>query len=60
MTDSTFWHDGYRDCMEGRKPYPPGIPVLDAEYLEGYGAAYAEQETISGQTEQRSERNENI
>lgn len=38
MTNSTFFHDGFRDGRDCVPPSPPDIPVLGDEYMAGYGA----------------------
>ncbi len=39
MTKSTFYHDGYRDACEGRRPSPPSVKVYRLEYIAGYADA---------------------
>lgn len=36
MTDSTFFHDGYHDGLNGLPALPPTVPVYAAEYMDGY------------------------
>lgn len=38
MTNSTFFHDGFRDGRDCLPPSPPDIPVLADEYMAGFGA----------------------
>jgi hypothetical protein len=36
MTNSTFYHDGYADAIDGNEPAPPYVTVYALEYMEGY------------------------
>ncbi len=38
MTDSTFFHDGFRDGRDCLPPSPPDVWVLADEYMAGFGA----------------------
>ena len=38
MSESTFYSDGYRDAMDGKKASPPNIQIYAAEYMDGYAA----------------------
>ena len=40
-TDSTFYHDGFDDGIQGASASPPDVTVYRAEYLHGWtdGAA---------------------
>lgn len=36
MTNSTFYHDGFRDAKQGLPATPPDANVYATEYMAGY------------------------
>jgi hypothetical protein len=46
--NSSFRTDGYRDAMRGDEPSPPDVPVLAAEYWEGYADRKHEEAFFQG------------
>ena len=36
MTQSSFYHDGYRDGLKGDECSPPDVSVYASEYTRGY------------------------
>lgn len=51
MTNSSFYHDGFRDATKGEKPSPPnkhlGTNVFADEYMAGYNDGMEERELES-------------
>jgi len=51
MTNSSFYHDGFRDATKGEKPSPPdehnGTNVFADEYMAGYNDGMDERELES-------------
>ncbi len=42
MTNSTFYHDGYKARADGLPPSPPDFAVYANEYINGYRDACSE------------------
>lgn len=51
MTNSSFYHDGFRDATKGEMPSPPdehnGTKVFADEYMAGYNDGMDERELES-------------